>query len=247
MNSPVKFLSAGFVTVILFLFQLTAFAQLERVTLVSVLHALEQRHQVSFTYLDEDIAGILVSPPTDSLELSKALEQLSSQTGLAFSRLNNRFIAIQKSLTSSTTLCGRLLDSETKEPVVGAVVQAGPKYVVSDETGSFRITLSGWDVPVSVRTLGYAPVDVLATDFTASPCRDLFLTLTTQWLPDGLQHQRPLRHPGSKPSALGWNEDVSGRALLWPDIGLQSSNHQKRSAHQERHNGRLRRGCFQHD
>lgn len=185
-----KLANTGILLALLFFVQPSA-AQLNTIPLRRVLTDLEQRHQVSFTYLDEDISPVSLPPPPDSLSLSKALDYLNKETGLTFSVLNDRFIAIRKSQASDVRVCGRLLDQLNREPVAGAVVQTGDQYAVTNEAGDFQIRLSSNKAELLIRALGYETLRLTGADFPAEPCREFLLELTTQWLPGVLINSYP--------------------------------------------------------
>ena len=52
--------------------------------LSEILIDLEQQFEVSFTYLDEDIEGIRLIPPTAQLELNEAIQYLENGSDLLY-------------------------------------------------------------------------------------------------------------------------------------------------------------------
>src|ERR1700749_3267492 len=57
---------------------------------------IEQQHNVSFNYTEDNIAGLEIIPPKKSLSLEEKLEYLSKKTNLAFENIGNKFINIYK-------------------------------------------------------------------------------------------------------------------------------------------------------
>jgi hypothetical protein len=181
---PVKILRTGLLTLLLIAIQLSSAAQAERVALRNVLRSMEQQYGVSFTFLDEDIKDVFIEPPADSAGLSSAVQWVSEQTGLIFSSVDKRFIAIQRAANRTILLCGRLMDRETGEPVADATVQTGSRYTTTDVAGRFQISALDSLRPIVIRSLGYPPLTLKASELTGAPCRDLFMTIGSNWLPE---------------------------------------------------------------
>jgi hypothetical protein len=64
--------------------------------------------------------------------------------------------------TSQTIIKGRVIDTNTKEPIEFAVVSTGPqgKTVMTDDQGVFRIQLSGDSSTLHVSIIGYQPATI---------------------------------------------------------------------------------------
>ena len=66
----------------------------EKTSLIDVLEVLEARFQISFSYANEMVENILVTPPDEALNLQGSLDFLNAQTKLKFTILNPSFVAI---------------------------------------------------------------------------------------------------------------------------------------------------------
>lgn len=85
-------------SVLFFLNGLKGFSQANQETqpLIAILKILSERYDVSFSYVDETIANIEATLPSEDLELTDAIYELELSTNLKFSILNSRFITIVK-------------------------------------------------------------------------------------------------------------------------------------------------------
>ena len=92
----------GLLNVIIALFFLNTFCitaqivQKEKLSLASILKALETLYNVSFSYADETIENITLELPESILTLTDAINFISTETDLNFKLLDNRFIVITK-------------------------------------------------------------------------------------------------------------------------------------------------------
>ena len=52
--------------------------------LKKILNDIEQQHQVSFNYTEDNIVGLKLNPPEKSLSLDQKLQYLTKKTNLSF-------------------------------------------------------------------------------------------------------------------------------------------------------------------
>ncbi len=130
----------------------------ESVPLENFLHTLEKRFDVVFTYADENVRGIAINIPQNNLTLQEYLDDLGKHTGLIFNKLNSRYIAIQKRASSSftITLTGTVIDKNTREHLIGAVIQLGNNFTLSNSDGWFSVQFNpNEDSMLTIRYTGY--------------------------------------------------------------------------------------------
>lgn len=68
----------------------------KQAALSKVLSDLESVFSISFSYLDADVKGIIVSTPSDTQTFSEVLNRLETETQLSFIPINEKTIVIQK-------------------------------------------------------------------------------------------------------------------------------------------------------
>jgi hypothetical protein len=144
------------ISIILYLIHISIVAQEDgEISLRAVLDDLEDRHEVSFTYVDEDIEGIFLKPlPADS-GLNEALLYLKNITGLNIQQLSGRFITINRVKENNIDICGILVDRKDGRIIHGATIQGPSKFTVSNESGGFRLTGLTRGDTILFRYLGY--------------------------------------------------------------------------------------------
>lgn len=137
----------------------------ELIPLDRVLHILEQRFNVVFTFADENIKEKSAILPQDELTLQESLLQLENQTNLHFIRVNARFIAIQNKLHDKV-ISGTIVDQSTKEYLSGALIYVGENYALSDSAGQFAIKVNvALDSVLIIQHMGYESIRILQKDW----------------------------------------------------------------------------------
>lgn len=163
-------------TLFVLLFSIAGIAQEnERQSLQKILRTLEQRHDITFTYLDDNVKGIFIVPPSRKLNLKEGLNYLQLHTGLIFPQLNQRYIAITKAKKSVHDICGVITYEDTGEMAIGATIQSGKKFVITNENGYFEMDDLSEDSIVHIRFVGYKPMDVPTKEFLSGSCKEIHL------------------------------------------------------------------------
>ena len=106
-------------------------------SLRNILEDIEARHKVSFTYVDEDIDGIFLQPPSTESDLNESLRYLEKKTGLSFQQISDRFITISRISKIRINVCGVLVDQKDGSVIHGATIQGPKKFTVSNEERRF--------------------------------------------------------------------------------------------------------------
>lgn len=224
-----------FTGLLLFVFFTDGLPQPAKVPLKKILGAIEQRFDISFTYADDNIAGISVVSPPDRYSLAELLKYLHESTGLIFRQLSERSVIILRAEGESREICGTIIYGDTGELAPGASVQAGNSATLSDEQGYFRLANVHADSMVHIRFVGYRSVKVPAKEFLSAPCRQIalqphFTTLQTIFVSDFITEGIDKKMDGS----LGITARALGMlpGLTEPDVlqtiqtlpGIQSVN-----------------------
>ncbi len=142
----------------------------------TILQSLEKQFTVAFTFADKSIADVNVDPLPRRTSLANSLQLISQQTGLIFQSLNERYIAISESRTSTNTLCGTLRSSETGEPIAGASIQLGTTYAISNEGGYFELNRTD-STHVIIKSLGFEPLELSPNQFNSN-CQTVLMKIS---------------------------------------------------------------------
>ena len=100
---------------------------------------IEQRHQVTFNYAEDNITGLQLNPPKRSLSLNQKLQYLAKNTNLSFENIGNKFINIYKKDTESKMICGYIFSGIDKKPIENANISLSNKtQITTDSNGYFE-------------------------------------------------------------------------------------------------------------
>ncbi len=125
-------------------------------SLVDFLRELEARHEVHFTYLDEDVAGLEITHQRN-WELEESLRHIEEVTLLRFEEMEAGYYVIRK--LESMSVCGQVLDNYARNRMGGATVEILPddRKIVTDENGYFRLENVSPEATLKIRFLGFLP------------------------------------------------------------------------------------------
>lgn len=141
----------------------------EKTTLLAYLESLEKAHEVRFSYVREEIAGITVQPPSnENSSIADILQYLREHTPFLYNRINARYITITAK-NGTQYVCGSVVDAETGFPLEGATVVAddGSFNAITDAAGVFYVPLQTEHKPFTVSFVGYARMRKSTSDLAA--------------------------------------------------------------------------------
>jgi hypothetical protein len=124
-----------------FFLVLNAFAQDKGklVPLKKIIFDIEQQHQVTFNYTEDNITGPELNPPKKSLSLDQKLQYLAKNTNLSFENIGNKFINIYKKDNEAPMICGYIFSGSDKKPIENANISLPNKtQITTDSNGYFE-------------------------------------------------------------------------------------------------------------
>ncbi|WP_350287199.1 carboxypeptidase-like regulatory domain-containing protein [uncultured Croceitalea sp.] len=143
--------------------------------LQNYLLSLEEKFNIKFSFVDEDVTGLLISKP-NSDNLDAILKSLESQTSLEIEPLDNRYYTIAK--TKTVSICGSVLDNYAKNNVPGATIEilGSDIALVTDMDGRFILNEVSREASLKIRYLGYNTKYVSVEDlFVTDECVKILL------------------------------------------------------------------------
>ena len=161
-------------------FQVKAQVQGNDILLHDALITIEQKYGVQFNYAEETIKDVYVASPNVELEIEAVLTNLQNQTDLSFSKLDDRFILIKSKVQN--TLCGYVKTLYDDIPIPMATVQNGSNGTITNADGYFELKLSGKNLIIEARALGYATIQINMNDLDLSNCINITLEPNIQTL-----------------------------------------------------------------
>lgn len=93
------------------------------IALKSIIIDIEQQHQVSFNYTEDNVIGIKLFPPDKSLSLKEKLKYLEKNTNLSFENIDDKFINIySKNNSKLKIICGYVFSNTDNKPLENATI-----------------------------------------------------------------------------------------------------------------------------
>lgn len=164
-----------YVCAFLFIFTLTLKAQ-DQISLKDFLFTVEKTYDVKFTYSDRDLAGTTITTPKSDSTLTEIIDYLNNTTLFTFQALSNRFIAVS-SADKKITICGKVLDIKTNEPLGLATVTVNNSKlgVTTDYEGAFSINNISLNTTITISYVGYKTVVIPSKNLFLTPCKEIYL------------------------------------------------------------------------
>lgn len=136
-----------------------------------VIEDIRAKNDVTFSFAHDVIEGKKVSLKIARISLSELLEILEAQTGLVFKKITDAQIIIAPS-QSNGTLCGYLLDEDSRTPIPYALIRIGSEEeTASDKKGFFSFE-SSEATDYSLKIPGYEAIHLQASEM----CTPIYLT-----------------------------------------------------------------------
>ncbi|MFL9831431.1 carboxypeptidase-like regulatory domain-containing protein [Flavobacterium sp. ST-87] len=152
--------------------------QTSKTPLTDIIQTIEQQFNVKFSYVVEDVASIHIEKPAATLSLQETMEYLNSKIPLNFKLLDQRYITISV-LNKSFSVCGVVLDEESKTTLPGASVRISnnSKWTVCSKNGSFNLEDVAADATISISYIGYETKNFKAKEFFSinKKCKEIYL------------------------------------------------------------------------
>ncbi|MEN2413319.1 TonB-dependent receptor [Flavobacterium mesophilum] len=140
-----------------------------------IIFEIEQQHQVSFNYTEDNIAGLELVPPQKTLSLEQKLEYLSKNTTLSFENIGNKFINIYKKNEESRMVCGYVFSSIDKKPIENANINLPNKTQTrTDSNGYFEFKKEEANT-FTISHIGFGTKKIATSNADSKNCLKLFL------------------------------------------------------------------------
>ncbi len=146
-------------------------------TVISIFQTIEQQSDFTFSFTREVTADNTRIDVSLSGPLNTVLEYVARNTNYNFRRINNEIYVIPRSKRDEVeiiedqldkTISGKIFDSESGEPLVGATVRIKGTTIgsISDVDGSFTLLVPGDAESIIVSFVGYITQELAINDQT---------------------------------------------------------------------------------
>lgn len=164
------------ISLFVFVLPLSAQDKDNTILLKTIFENISKKHQVSFNYIEEEIAVFKLVPPSNALTLQEKLNYITEKTQLKFEFISKKYISVINNQKLDKPLCGYLFDEETKEPIIGAFVKitATNSTSITNDLGYFELNVkSANDIEIS--HLNYKTKLVQSTFLYVENCPKIYL------------------------------------------------------------------------
>ncbi|MCR9227048.1 MAG: TonB-dependent receptor [Flavobacteriaceae bacterium] len=130
-------------------------AQEKQQLLIPYLKTLENRFDVKFSYLDEDLDGLSIKIPENLNTLEEILKYIKDIFSIQTEKLNDRYYTL--STDHQVNVCGVVLDNFAENTVIGATIEVlGTETAkITGNNGSFSLENVPRNASLQIRYLGY--------------------------------------------------------------------------------------------
>lgn len=151
--------------------------------LKEILTAIEQQHNVTFNFIEQEIIVFKILAPSPKNTLEQKIDYIQTQTKLQFKFVNDQSITISNNQKLDKPWCGYLIDSESSTPVVNATIRisATDVFVLSDEKGYFQLPVVSSN-PIEISHVSYTSKTILVNEIYVDNCPAFQLNLIVQEL-----------------------------------------------------------------
>ncbi|PWL38071.1 TonB-dependent receptor [Flagellimonas aquimarina] len=124
-------------------------------TLVQYIKNLEDKFNVKFSYINEDLEDITIIVPENLVSLNDIFKYIEDQFQIKTEKLNDRYYTITKS--TLVTVQGKILDNFAENTIPGASVEVFDTEIaiITDTDGTFILKDIPRNATLKVRYLGY--------------------------------------------------------------------------------------------
>lgn len=192
----------------------------KEVNIEEVITYLESEYGFLFSYKDEVLEGIQVSPPTQSSPIDVFLLQTLKNTNLKFEIVDNNYILLSENTEISKvdkekfSLCGIVRDANTKEVLLGANIYLKNTQIgaFTDERGAFSLLTDSPNSILIVSYTGFKEKELSAASFLKKPCQTITLdylefsedlVVVTEYLTDGIELKEDANSISFQPAKIG--------------------------------------------
>lgn len=145
------------------------------VPLKKIILDIQEQHQVSFNYTEDNVANLQVTPPKESLSLDQKLQYLAKKTNLSFENIGNKFINIYKKDTENQKICGYIFSSTDKKPIENANINlTGKTRITTDSNGYFEFKKESRNI-LLISHIGFVTKRIVAGNPASENCLQILL------------------------------------------------------------------------
>jgi hypothetical protein len=196
----VRLLNLHSILLILLSFSSYGYAQnsTRELGLSEFLRTIESRFEVNFSYADDQIENLIVTPHSSLNSLEEYLNFLEISTPFVYEQHSDKNILIIPN-DNEFELCVVVKDELTQNQLTEALLKVGNYLYKSNASGQFKIPVSAKEIDLKIRVKGYAPEFKRVLTSKTRSCIEIMVSpfsvmleeiILTNYLTGGIQKYR---------------------------------------------------------
>lgn len=150
------------------------------IPLSEVLNDIQEKNDIVFSFASEIIKEHTITLTTEQISWNELLASLEAQTGLIFKKIAADQVIITKRIIAPETVCGYVLDADTKLPIPYATITLSPEQQAYTNAKGYFYFKKNDSESYLVKGFGYAEQSFIATE----NCSQIYLTPSSETLDD---------------------------------------------------------------
>lgn len=127
--------------------------------LADALEAVSQAKKVQFSFDPSLVGDCRVNYGPANEEIENLIKALITPCRIEFKKVGSVYVLFPSN--EKISVFGRLVDAESGEPIIQALIQTDDHQVITDNNGDFEISADVLEVLISIRHLAYEAVDTV--------------------------------------------------------------------------------------
>ena len=160
------------------------------IPLISYIQSLENRFNIKFSYLNEDLENLTITIPQQTTTLDTILKIIQEKFQIRIEKLDDRYYTMVKDNT--VNLCGHVLDNFAENSIPGSTIEilGTNRALITNDDGKFTINGVPKDASIRIRYLGYLTKNMSVAEFLSlGDCPNILMSPHLEQLNEVIVYQ----------------------------------------------------------
>ena len=145
------------------------------VPLKNIIIEIEEQHNISFNYTEDNVENLKLIPPKKSFSLEQKLDYISKKTNLLFENIENQFINIYKKNTESKTICGYVFSNIDNRPIENANIHLIDNIQITTNSDGYFEFKKNTATDFSISHIGFRTKTIFILNSENKSCLKIIL------------------------------------------------------------------------
>lgn len=160
------------------------------IPLISYIQSLENRFNIKFSYLNEDLENLTITIPQQTTTLETILKFIQEKFQIRIEKLDDRYYTMVKDNT--VDLCGHVFDNFAENSIPGSTIEilGTNRALITNDDGKFTIDGVPKDASIRIRYLGYLTKNMSVAEFLSlGDCPNILMSPHLEQLNEVIVYQ----------------------------------------------------------